>query len=273
MAAAVSEFSRAPSPTFDRWRKRLERTAASYWLREADRVGARPVVWGRPRVENWGTLHIGDDFRLGSRPAQSHLIVASGRVEIGHRVIISYGAAISAQLSITIDDDARVGPFAVIMDSDFHVAGDRYAIAKPAPVRLGKNVAIGARVTILRGSEIGDGARVASGSVVSGRVPPGASVAGVPARPVGDAATDEVADLSTLVMRILGLQVRPSPHHGPAEIPEWDSLGSLKLLLALEETYGISVAEDELRAVRSIAGLSVLLESSRTDESDFTRPE
>ena len=124
----------------------------------------------------------GDDFRFASRPAPSHLVTLKGAtLENGHRVSIAHGAAISAHLAIHIGDDARLGPFVVIMDSDFHVAGDCHALAEPSPVHIGKNVVIGGGVTILRGSVIGDGAQIESGSVVGGNIPAGARVGGFPA--------------------------------------------------------------------------------------------
>lgn len=52
------------------------------------------------------------------------------------------------------------------------------------PVVIGNDVWIGARVTILRGVTIGDGAIIAGGSVVTKDVEPYAVVGGVPARPI-----------------------------------------------------------------------------------------
>jgi acetyltransferase-like isoleucine patch superfamily enzyme len=49
-------------------------------------------------------------------------------------------------------------------------------------VEIGRDVLIGANATVLPGVRIGDGAVVAAGSVVTRDVPPGATVAGVPAR-------------------------------------------------------------------------------------------
>src|SRR5262249_37186363 len=158
--------------------------------------------------------------------------------------------AIFAQLEIGIDDDTRIGPYAVIMDSDFHVAGDRQAAAQPAPIRIGKRVVVGSRVTILRGTTIGDDVRVESGSVVSGVVAAGSVAAGVPAGAVSDGPLSDsgatVADLPTLVMRVLALTSLPTPDMGPNDISQWDSLGSLKLLLAIEEAYDLTLNEDQV---------------------------
>ncbi|QTX05257.1 CatB-related O-acetyltransferase [Agromyces archimandritae] len=73
----------------------------------------------------------------------------------------------------------------------WHPAADAYEPTSPrirgthfagGAARIGNDVWIGARVTILRDVEIGDGAIVAAGAVVVKDVPPYAIVGGVPAR-------------------------------------------------------------------------------------------
>lgn len=49
-------------------------------------------------------------------------------------------------------------------------------------IKIGKDCWIGAKVTILDGSEIGDGCVVAAGSVVRGCIPPYSIIAGIPAK-------------------------------------------------------------------------------------------
>lgn len=54
----------------------------------------------------------------------------------------------------------------------------------PAPIVIGRNVWIGANVTILKGVTVGDDAVVAAASVVTKDVPAGSIVVGSPARVV-----------------------------------------------------------------------------------------
>jgi acetyltransferase-like isoleucine patch superfamily enzyme/acyl carrier protein len=237
-------------------------------LRAATRVGRSPVVAGTPSLKNEGTIEIGNDFFFSAQPAPSHLVaVEGGRIAIGDRVSISYGAAISARLEVVIADDVEIGPFCVIMDSDFHVVGDRSAIDEPLAVRIEAGAHLGSRVTVLRGSVIGAGAVVLGGSVVSGKVAPGSVVSGVPARAVVAARDDDsdepLVPLPDLVMSVLGLSERPADSDGPAQIREWDSLGALKIVLAVEETYGVSLSEQELKSIHSLAELSRAVESAR----------
>lgn len=235
------------------------------WLRDADRVGSGLQLLGRPHLVNGGAVVIGKRFFMVSRPTQSHIIaMPGGLVEIGDEVSISYGAAITAQCAIHIGSNTQIGPFAVIMDSDFHRPGDRDAAGDVAPINIGADVVVGARVTILRGADIGQGARIMSGSMVSGNVPIGAVVGGVPARPLNGAASADSPDIAELTKNVLGLAVRPELTLGPNEIPEWDSLGTLRLLLAIEETYGVTVREEEVHSAKTVAALADLVESAKT---------
>lgn len=52
----------------------------------------------------------------------------------------------------------------------------------PAPIRIGKNVWVGANATILPSVTIGDHAVIAAGAVVAKDVPGGVVAAGVPAK-------------------------------------------------------------------------------------------
>ena len=87
-----------------------------------------------------------------------------------------------------IGDDVRVGDFASIVDTDFHTAADHRVEGEPAPIRIGKKVEIGAHASVLRGSRIGEGARIEPGSLVFGAVAAGAHVGGNPARALAKAA-------------------------------------------------------------------------------------
>ncbi len=58
-----------------------------------------------------------------------------------------------------------------------------------APIKIGRNVWVGAKATILMGVTIGDNAIVGANSVVTRDVPAGATVAGAPARELGPART------------------------------------------------------------------------------------
>ena len=246
-----------------------ESGAFSRWLsgrrlRAARKVGADPYVKGGLDFGGGGAITIGDRFLFLSQPARSHMIAfGSAAISIGDDVRISYGAAIFAMQKIEIGNATTIGPYVVIMDGDFHRAGDRNASGEIERIRIGSNVNIGARVTILRGSVIGDGVTVMSGSMVSGTVADGSTVGGVPARVItaGNGRTSNAESLASLIQEVLGLPEPPRPEQGPGEIQAWDSLGTLRLLLAIEEAFGVSLDEAEIRAASNVASLSAIVES------------
>lgn len=96
---------------------------------------------------------------------------------------------------ITVKADAIVGYDATILCHEF--LQDEY---RTGEVVIGEKAMIGAGAIVLPGVEIGAGASVAANSLVTRDVPPGATVAGVPAKAMGSAgvksggSVDEEAD-------------------------------------------------------------------------------
>jgi serine O-acetyltransferase len=93
---------------------------------------------------------------------------------IGRRVFIDHGMGIVIGETAVIGDDC-------LLYKGVNLGGTSLARTKRHPT-LGKNVIVGANACILGAIEIGDGARIGSGSVVVRAVPEGATVVGVPAR-------------------------------------------------------------------------------------------
>jgi acetyltransferase-like isoleucine patch superfamily enzyme len=152
-------------------------------------------------VEGSGTLHIGDDrghfprgtrssFRIGSG---AHLLLEGNhRLLSGHQIDIADGARlhlgggyinhdskISCKKYITIGHGTIIGEDVRIMDSDSHtLVGSR----EPTGVSIGRDVWIGAGVTILKNTSLDDGCVVAAGAVVAGDFPARTLVGGFPAK-------------------------------------------------------------------------------------------
>jgi acetyltransferase-like isoleucine patch superfamily enzyme/acyl carrier protein len=251
------------------------------WLRACARVGENPVLDGKPTVLalNRGRIEVGDRFMLSSQPVPSHM-VSFGMLHIGDDVSIGHGSAVAASLDVSIGSRSHIGPFFVLMDTDFHGerarSGARHttntAMSSESGygrVRIGSDVRIGAHVTVLRGATIGDGATIGNGSVVNGTIPAGSYAQGVPARVASASASaqDAGSDVVGIVARVFGLSARPDLHSGPDEIPQWDSFGSLKLLLSLEEALGITLDEKVIAAVRSVADLQAAVERAQRREA------
>ena len=126
--------------------------------------GGRLTVSGRFLVLTGGSVVVA---------AGAHLKLNNGYV--------NRGTAIECWSSITIGEDAAIGPGVSIRDSDNHtISGASGPTSRP--ITIGDHVWVGERAMILKGVTVGDGAIVAAGAVVTRDVEPGTLVAGVPAR-------------------------------------------------------------------------------------------
>ena len=109
-------------------------------------------------------------------------------VSIGDYSSIGRDSLISAVDTIEIGTDVMIGPEIMIFTANHGIAASARVIVQPmktAPVKIGNDVWIGARVIILPGVTIGDGAVVAAGAVVTKDVEPYCIVGGVPAKKIG----------------------------------------------------------------------------------------
>ena len=134
-------------------------------------------------IEDYATLICAPDKRIDLSAWQTDKI--SGEINLGKYILISPGTSIRSAESITIGDSTMIASDVVITDSDWHGIYDRTDyVAKPLPVTIAKNVWIGERSIILKGSEIGENSIIGAGSVVSGKVPANVVYAGNPAKEI-----------------------------------------------------------------------------------------
>ena len=103
-------------------------------------------------------------------------------IKIGKNVFINSCCRFQDQGGIEIGDGSLIGHNTTIatLNHDFNPA--KRQNLTPNAVKIGKNVWIGSDCTILPGVEIGDGAIVGAGSVVTKSVPENTIVAGNPAK-------------------------------------------------------------------------------------------
>jgi len=112
---------------------------------------------------------------------------AGGSIAVGSHVRINTGTLVAACSRVEIGDDCLIGEYVSIRDANHGTAPDsfmRLQQQETAPISIGKDVWICRGSVILKGVTIGDGAVVGANSVVTHDVPPGAVVAGAPARVV-----------------------------------------------------------------------------------------
>ncbi|NHN48828.1 acyltransferase [Halostella sp. JP-L12] len=163
-----------------------------------DRVTAHPTPGPRNSLRHW------PDAKSPLRVALNYVAIVLARVSpslrlksfLLRRIGVAVGEGVSWGLEstpdvfwpelITVEDDAIIGYDATILCHEF--LQDEY---RTGEVVVGERAMIGAGAVVLPGVRIGEGASVAANSLVTEDVPPGETVAGVPARPMS---SDELAD-------------------------------------------------------------------------------
>ena len=135
--------------------------------------------YGRLVLGRW--VHIGDENRLR---------VHEGVMTIGDKCVFGRDNTVNCYLDIEIGDGTIVADWVYICDFD-HITADITVPIKDqgivkSPIRIGPDVWIGAKATVLRGTVIGQGCVLAAHTVARGMVPPYSIVAGVPGRVIKD---------------------------------------------------------------------------------------
>jgi len=183
---------RLPNPVAGYWRhpgqtlkKTVDWLRGKWQLRNCTSVGAWTRVTGRVNIRNQGQLIIGERVQILTHFVPSVFVVLrGGKLEIGDRTMLNYGADIAATSSVVIGHDCFVGTHVIILDNGFHDLTNKLQMPDAKPVRVQDRVWIGNRVTILPGVTIGHDAVVGAGAVVTSDVPPRSVVVGNPARVV-----------------------------------------------------------------------------------------
>jgi acetyltransferase-like isoleucine patch superfamily enzyme len=107
----------------------------------------------------------------------SSLIACATRIEVGDDVLISWGCSIVDNNSHAIAWQNRKDDV-----TDWYVGKKNWSHINIQPVKINDKCWLGFNVTVLKGVEIGEGAVVGAGSVVTKDVPAWTIVAGNPAR-------------------------------------------------------------------------------------------
>lgn len=103
-------------------------------------------------------------------------------IHLGRDAFINAGCKFQDQGGIYLGDRVLVGQNVVLATLNHGMDPSRRGDLRPAPIRIGDDVWIGANAMVLPGVTIGDGAVVAAGAVVTRDVPAMTVVGGVPAR-------------------------------------------------------------------------------------------
>ena len=134
-------------------------------------------------IGDYATLICSSDKKIDISTWQTDKL--NGSISLGNYILISPGTSIRSAERIDIGDSTMIASDVVITDSDWHGIYDRTDyVATPKPVKIHKNVWIGERSIILKGTQIGENSIIGAGSVVNGNIPPNSVYAGNPAKEV-----------------------------------------------------------------------------------------
>lgn len=149
-------------------------------------IGDNAVIRSNSTI--YTDVTIGNDLRTGHNIMIREKTLIGNNVLIGTNTIIDghimIGSNVSIQgnvyipLNVTIEDNVFIGPCAVLTN-------DKYPIRKKSELKgpiLRRGASIGANATLLPEVEIGEGAMVAAGALVSKDVPPWKLAVGFPAK-------------------------------------------------------------------------------------------
>jgi acetyltransferase-like isoleucine patch superfamily enzyme len=143
---------------------------------------ARPG-YGRLEIGRW--VHIGDGNSL-----RCH----EGSLRIGDKVVFGKDNTINCYLDVEVGASTIVADWVYVTDfdhrtEDVHVPIKDQGIVK-TPVRIGTDCWIGAKVSVLRGTRVGQGSVLGAHAVVRGDIPEYSVAVGAPARVVRNRLAD-----------------------------------------------------------------------------------
>jgi len=147
-------------------------------------VGARLRIGSRVKVRKNTRLIIGDDVTIWDNV----IFWGPGEIVLGDRVSIGDNVVFYARKRIEVGEDSMVASFSFITDADHGTRESSRPMNRQPfdikPVRIGRNVWLGAGCKVLKGSIIGENSVIGANSVVKGEIPSNSVAVGAPARVV-----------------------------------------------------------------------------------------
>jgi len=162
---------------------------------------ARAALTGN-RVEFQGMLFTGKRVELRARPGHGRLVMGpwcwigndnklrshEGQLTLGAKVVMGRDNVVNSYLDVEVGDAAILADWIYVCDFDHRIARLDLPIKDQgivtSPTRIGGDVWIGEKASVLRGVDVGQGAVIASHCLVNHDLPPFSIAVGVPARVV-----------------------------------------------------------------------------------------
>lgn len=172
-------------------------------------LGRRVELWAR---RGHGRLSLGPWCWIGS---DNRLRAHEGNLRLGPKVVMGRDNVVNAYLDIEIGQNALLGDWIYVCDFDhvyehLHLPIKKQGLVK-TPVRIGEDVWVGEKASILRGADIGAGSVIASQALVRGPIPPFSIAVGSPARVIRSRLPDGMTPEEALDLQRRGEPVPGDP--------------------------------------------------------------
>jgi acetyltransferase-like isoleucine patch superfamily enzyme len=168
-----------------------------------------------PHVITAGFVFIGKGVELYARPGHGRLVLGrwvhlgdgtslrchEGTLRVQDKVVFGRNDVVNCYLDVQIGAKSIIADMVYIADFD-HVFDNAeqpikdQGIAK-SPVRIGSDVWLGTKATVVRGTRVGDGSVIGANAVVTRDLPEYSIAAGVPARVIRSRCADHEAAADT----------------------------------------------------------------------------
>jgi UDP-2-acetamido-3-amino-2,3-dideoxy-glucuronate N-acetyltransferase len=142
------------------------------------KLGTGVMIFHKDLVNLYG-CEVGDDTKIGAFVEIQKNAFIGARCKISSHTFVCEG--------VTIEDEVFIGHGVMFINDRHPRATAEGALQTEAdwtvvPTRIRRGASIGSGAVIMCGVTVGEKALVGAGAVVTRDVPPGATVAGVPAR-------------------------------------------------------------------------------------------
>ena len=264
----------------------------------------KPKSWRKGRKASLESRLYSIAIRRRAKKCGRNLYILGAGVGVTHNTVIGDGAGFGKNVKIRGDGAVFIGKrVAISEDTIIYTQVHDYDHSDTLPFGWGFTYPethiddyawIGLRSIILPGAHVGEGAIVQAGSVVMGKVPPCAIVAGSPAKVIGWRDMDHYNKTKVamgekpvkppageLKVESSKLKVESSKLHddrltdifcgvfsvSPEEAvamkykehPAWDSAGQMALVAALEHEFGRQLSPEEIYRLRSYSDAMKLI--------------
>jgi acetyltransferase-like isoleucine patch superfamily enzyme len=153
-----------------------------YWRLRGVTITDRVAIEGlAPSLYTAGSITIGSRALFRGTYAASRISAQPGSIlKIGNRVFVNNGCVIDSSVLVEVGDRCLLGDGCQIRDSNYHEIDEGTGV-KRAPIKIGRNVWLGANAMVLPGVVIGDHSVIGAFSVVTKSIPARSLASGNPA--------------------------------------------------------------------------------------------